>query len=114
MSGTAEPAAPAPARKSRGRSVAVFVLIVLAGLLLLISAFAIWVNRVALNTQVFTDTSTELIEDDAIRQAVSTRVVDELFESVDVQAELQGSEEYEKHLLKVFSKRAMEAAAAKK
>ena len=38
---------------------------------------------------VFTDTSTELIEDDAIRQAVATRAVDELFESVDVQAELQ-------------------------
>jgi len=65
------------------------VVLVLAGLLLLISAFAIWVNRVALNTQVFGDTSTELIEDDAIRQAVSTRVVDELFESVDVQAELE-------------------------
>jgi len=65
------------------------VVLVLAGLLLLVSAFAIWVNRVALNTQVFTDPSTELIEDDAIRQAVSTRVVDELFESVDVQAELQ-------------------------
>jgi hypothetical protein len=89
VSGTAEPAAPAPTRQSRGRSVAVFVVLVLAGLLLLISAFAIWVNRVALNTEVFTDTSTQLIEDDAIRQAVSTRVVDELFESVDVQAELE-------------------------
>ena len=40
------------------------------GLLLLLSSFAIWVNRVALNTDVFADTSTELIEDDAIRQAV--------------------------------------------
>ncbi|HTY78976.1 MAG TPA: xanthine dehydrogenase family protein subunit M [Candidatus Bathyarchaeia archaeon] len=35
-------------------------------------------------------------------------------DGVDVQADLQGSEEYKKHLLKVFSKRAMEAAAAKK
>ncbi len=33
-------------------------------------------------------------------------------EGVDVQADLQGSEEYKKHLLKVFAKRAMEAAAA--
>ncbi len=89
MSGTAEPASPAPARRSRGRSVVVFVVLVLAGLLLLLSSFAIWVNRVALNTDVFADTSTELIEDDAIRQAVSTRVVDELFDSVDVEAELQ-------------------------
>ena len=33
-------------------------------------------------------------------------------EGVDVLADLQGSEDYKKHLLKVFAKRAMEAAAA--
>jgi len=33
-------------------------------------------------------------------------------EGVDVQADLQGSEDYKKHLLKVFAKRAMTAAAA--
>jgi len=33
-------------------------------------------------------------------------------EGVDVQADLQGSEDYKKHLLKVFAKRAMAAAAA--
>jgi carbon-monoxide dehydrogenase medium subunit len=33
-------------------------------------------------------------------------------EGVDVQPDLQGSEEYKRHLLKVFAKRAMEAAAA--
>ena len=33
-------------------------------------------------------------------------------EGVDVQADLQGSEDYKKHLLKVFAKRAMEAAVA--
>ena len=35
-------------------------------------------------------------------------------DGVDVQPDLQGSEEYKQHLLKVFSKRAIEAAAAKK
>ena len=35
-------------------------------------------------------------------------------DGVDVQADLQGSEEYKKHLLRVFAKRAIEAAAAKK
>jgi len=35
-------------------------------------------------------------------------------EGVDVQADLQGSVEYKQHLLRVFAKRAMEAAAAKK
>jgi CO/xanthine dehydrogenase FAD-binding subunit len=32
---------------------------------------------------------------------------------VDVQADLQGSVEYKQHLLKVFAKRAIEAAAKK-
>ena len=35
-------------------------------------------------------------------------------EGVDVQADLQGSVEYKQHLLRVFAKRAMEAAAARK
>jgi aerobic carbon-monoxide dehydrogenase medium subunit len=35
-------------------------------------------------------------------------------EGVDVQADLQGSVEYKQHLLRVFAKRAIEAAAAKK
>jgi len=49
----------------------------------------VWVNRVALNTSVFVDTSSELIEDEAIRKAVGTRVVDELFDSIDIEVELK-------------------------
>jgi hypothetical protein len=79
----------APARSSQGRSIGFWVLIVVAGVLLLLSAFAVWVNRVALNTGVFADTSTSLLDNDQIRSAVATRAVDELFTSVDVQAELQ-------------------------
>ena len=77
-------AAPRP-----GRSTAGWIALVVAGLLLLLTSFAVWVDRVALNTDVFVDTSSELIEDDAIRDAVATRSVDELFESVDVQAEIE-------------------------
>ena len=84
------PAGPKHAPKpSRGRSVALYVLLVLAGLLLLLSSFAVWVNRVALNTDVFVDTSSQLIEDDAIRQAIATKAVDQLYASVDVQAEIE-------------------------
>ena len=84
------PAAEEPARsQSRGRAAVVWVAIVVAGLLLLLSAFAVWINRVALNTEVFTDTSGELLADDAIRSAVATRAVDELFANVDVQAEVE-------------------------
>lgn len=80
---------PSPVRRSRGRSISSSVLLVLAGLLLLLSSFAVWVNRVALNTTVFVDTSTELIEDDAIRGAVAQRAVDELYSSVDVEAAIR-------------------------
>ncbi|MDH4340875.1 MAG: hypothetical protein OEW47_11000, partial [Thermoleophilia bacterium] len=75
---TTAPIKPAP-RQGRGRTTAVWAVLVAAGLLLLLSSFAVWVNRVALNTQVFTDTNTELLDNDAIRSAISTRAVDELF-----------------------------------
>lgn len=73
---------------SRGRTLGFYALLVVATLLLVVSAFAVWVNRVALNTDVFTDSSTALIEDEEIRTAVATRAVDELFDSVDVEAEV--------------------------
>ena len=76
-------------RQGGGRTTAVWVILVVAGLLLLLTSFAVWVNRVALNTQVFTDTSSELLDDDAIRAAIATRSVDGLFDNVDVQAEVE-------------------------
>lgn len=72
------------------RSIAAWVVFVVAGVLLLLSSFAVWVDRVALNTDEFVDTSSELLEDDAIRRAVATTVVDELFGSVDVETEIEG------------------------
>jgi hypothetical protein len=82
-------AANASRRQSRGRATAVWVVLVVAGLFLLLSSFAVWVNRVALNTGVFTDTSSSLLDNDQIRTAVANRAVDELFANVDVQAEVQ-------------------------
>jgi putative oligomerization/nucleic acid binding protein len=75
--------------QSRGRSAAMWIVLVVAGLLLLLSAFAVWINRVALNTGQFTDTSSSLLDNDAIRSAIANRAVDELFANVDVQAEVQ-------------------------
>jgi hypothetical protein len=82
-------AEPLPVSKGRGRSAAVWTVLLVAGLLLLLTSFAVWVNRVALNTDVFVDTSSELLEDDEIRTAVAARSVDELFDNVDVQAEIE-------------------------
>ena len=59
------------------------------GSFLLLSSFAIWINRVALNTSVFSDTSSALPDNDEIRSAVANRAVDELFANVDVQEEVE-------------------------
>jgi hypothetical protein len=78
------------AGQSKRRSVGVWIVLVLAGILLLLSSFAVWIDRVALNSGVFTDTSSTLLEDRAIRNAIGTRAVDELFANVDVKAEVEG------------------------
>jgi hypothetical protein len=51
--------------------------------------FAIWANRQLLQTDTWVETSTELLEDDAIRTVVADFMVDQLFTSVNVEAELQ-------------------------
>lgn len=78
----------APERR-RERSVAVWVMLIVAGLLLLLTSFAVWIDRVALNTSVFTDTSASLLDDETIRRAVATRAVDELYANVDVEAAIE-------------------------
>jgi hypothetical protein len=82
-------AAPSPRRQTRGRSAAMWIVLVVAGLLLFLSAFAVWINRVALNTEVFTSTNSQLLDNDKIRAAVASRAVEELFANVDVQAEIE-------------------------
>src|SRR5262247_3794964 len=90
MSAQPESVPATPARKqSRKRAAGVWIVLVIAGLLLLLSSFAVWINRVALNTSVFADTSSSLLDDPAIRSAVANRTVDELFANVDVQAEVE-------------------------
>jgi hypothetical protein len=81
---------PQPQKPSRLRRIGVILLIFLAALLLMLSSFAVWVDRVALNTDVFTDTSGELLEDESIRHAIATKAIDEIYDSVDVEEELEG------------------------
>jgi carbon-monoxide dehydrogenase medium subunit len=50
----------------------------------------------------------------ALDAASIAAAADKAPDGVDVQADLQGSVDYKKHLLKVFAKRAIEAAAAAK
>jgi hypothetical protein len=56
-----------------------------------VSALTVWVNRQALETDSWVETSTRLLEDDEIRGALSVYLVDQLYANVDVAAELQAA-----------------------
>jgi hypothetical protein len=73
----------------RWRRITIWVLIVLAGLIGLVSALTVWSKRQALETDRWVATSTRLLEDDEIRGALSLYLVDQLYANADVAAELQ-------------------------
>ncbi len=63
-------------------------LIIIASILLLLAAFAVYANRQLLETDTWVETSTELLEDPEIQSAVSVLLVDALYENVDVEAQV--------------------------
>lgn len=69
----------------------VVAILVLATLLGLVSVFSIWVKRQALETDTWTSTSTKLLENHEVNEALSAYVVEALYENVDVQGELAGA-----------------------
>lgn len=80
-----------PVKKS-GRSshrVAATALVIAGTLAAFLAVAAIWVNRQVLDTDNWTDTSSELLEDPAVRGAVSGFLVDQLYANVDVAAEIR-------------------------
>ena len=81
-----EEAAPAPSKRRRTLPL---VLIVIGSLLAFVSIFALWANRQLLDTDNWTDTSSQLLEDDDIRGQISVFLVDELYANVDVQGQLE-------------------------
>jgi hypothetical protein len=54
-----------------------------------LAIFSIWVNRQALNTDNWVDTSTNLLQDEEVQARLSNYLADQLFTDVDVQAELE-------------------------
>jgi hypothetical protein len=76
---------------SGGRPRIVATLLVFATLIAFLAVFSIWVNRQALNTDNWVDTSGKLLRNDEIRSQLSNYLADELFANVDVQAELEGT-----------------------
>jgi hypothetical protein len=66
-----------------------WVLVVLAAIIGLVSALNIWVKRQALDTNNFTNASVQMLEDPQVRSAISIYLVDQLYQNVDVAAELE-------------------------
>ena len=72
-------------RHSPWRRITATVLVVVASILAFLAILAVWVNRQALNTDNWTKTSSELLQDPVIRDRVAQRLTDELFSSVNVE-----------------------------
>lgn len=84
-----DPEAATPSSPGRTRRWVALALILAATVLALLAIFALWANRQLLNTDNWTDTSSELLEHDAIRTQIADFAVEELYANVDVQGELE-------------------------
>jgi len=67
----------------------VALLLVAATVLTFVAIFSFWVNRQAMNTENWVDTSSELLEDEEVQTQLATFLVTQLYANVDVEAELQ-------------------------
>jgi hypothetical protein len=72
----------------RSRRALPIILILLATLIGIVSVLALWVKRQALETDTWVETSSELLEDESIRDAVGDFLVSALFDNVDVEGEI--------------------------
>jgi hypothetical protein len=71
------------------RSWVPWTLVVIAAVIGLVAALNVWVKRQALNTDNWTNSSSQLLENDQIRGALSVYLVNQLYANVDVSAELE-------------------------
>jgi hypothetical protein len=77
--------------KQRAHRKLVIAIIVLATIVGLVSVLSIWVKRQVLETDTWTQTSTKLLEDKAVEDALSGFLVEALYDNVDVQGELSSA-----------------------
>jgi len=73
----------------RGRSILVWTLVVLATLLTLVSSLTVWAKRQLLSTDNWVNSSAKLLQNDDIRGAVSTKLVNLTFDQTDATGQLR-------------------------
>jgi hypothetical protein len=74
---------------ARNRTILVWVLLVLGTVVVLVGSLTLWVKRQALDTDSWVNTSSELLENDDVRGALSIYIVDELYANLDPQETLE-------------------------
>ena len=79
-------AVPAAERPSRGRSVAVVICVVLAGLLTMPAAVAYWGQRTLNDTERYVATVDPLVASPEVQDVIATRVTDAIQKQVDIEA----------------------------
>ena len=86
---TTTAAAAPPRKKARfGRRAIVWLIIVVASVLGVVSILSSWANQQALDTDNWRETSQEIIENPKVAPALSAFVVDQLYSNVDLAGEL--------------------------
>jgi uncharacterized membrane protein len=75
----------------RGRRVAVGSLLAVATLLAFLAIFSVWINRQALNTDNWVNTSDQLLQNTEVQEQLSAYMANELFANVEVEQELEGA-----------------------
>jgi hypothetical protein len=74
---------------SRSRRRIAIALIILASVIGFFSVFALWIKRQALETETWTRTSSQLLENEEIRDAVADFLVTQLYAHVDVEGQIE-------------------------
>jgi hypothetical protein len=89
-SASSAPAKPAkPAKPALWRRIVVPLCVVLGCVLVSLSVVATWIKLTALDTDTYVDTVSPLVEDPAVSTAISTGVVQRVFDRVDVDSVVQ-------------------------
>ena len=71
------------------RKTLVWLLIVVSTLVLLVGTVTIWVKREVLDTKNFTTSTTEVMRNPKVQSALATFLVDQIYQNLDVKAELE-------------------------
>jgi hypothetical protein len=77
--------------RNRSHRVLVAVLVFLGALCLLVSTVSVWIRDVALDEDVWADTSSQLLQSENVRNVLSVYIVDQAYSASEAQARLEGA-----------------------